>query len=438
MLLLALLSPSALHAHARFLRSEPAAGSTVSVPPGTVRLVFSEAPEIAFSSIRLVTPGGDTLAIGNLRHDSLGTHALTGDIPLALEDGPYRIVWRTAARDGHVLKGTVEFRVASVRDTAMEQRAADPAISDEDDAATMAVRGALTAIWARWLSFVSIFLLIGVVTFRFAVLRRMSPSSGNLFNEIASTNAATLGIAASAGLLLAAALRLGRESADMPDVSLRTMMLGSLWGWSVLIEMIAPIVAALAFRMAQRSAKGHPGNAWLIALAAAASLAIAPSLGSHASAGRSAWLAVPVDAVHVAVGSMWLGTLAVIVIVGMSATLKTPDDVRPGERVAAMINIFSPLALTCGGAVVATGVGSSVLRLPAIEALWTTPYGVALLLKLVFVGLLFGAGAWNWKRMKPRLTGDDAGPLRSSASLELLMAAVVLGITAILVALELP
>ena len=74
-----------------------------------------------------------------------------------------------------------------------------------------------------------------------------------------------------------------------------------------------------------------------------------------------------------------------------------------------------------------------------LRALWTTPYGVALSLKLLFVLFLFGAGAWNWRRMKPRLTGDDAvAPLRSTATFELLLATIVLGITAILVALELP
>jgi putative copper export protein len=136
---------------------------------------------------------------------------------------------------------------------------------------------------------------------------------------------------------------------------------------------------------------------------------------------------------------MWLGTLAVIVIVGIPAALKAPDSIRPGERVAGVINTFSPVALTCGGVVVATGLASSLMHLPTLATLWTSLYGVALLLKLFFVALLFAAGAWNWQRMKPRLTGENAiGPLRSSASLELVLGAVVLTITAILVALELP
>jgi putative copper export protein len=136
---------------------------------------------------------------------------------------------------------------------------------------------------------------------------------------------------------------------------------------------------------------------------------------------------------------MWLGTLTVIVIVGISAALKTPDSVRPGARVATMINVFSPIALTCGGAIVLTGVTSALMEVPAVRALWTTPYGVILLLKLFFVVLLFAAGAWNWRRMRPRLTGDDAiSPMRSSASFELMLAVAVLAVTAMLVALELP
>ena len=77
--------------------------------------------------------------------------------------------------------------------------------------------------------------------------------------------------------------------------------------------------------------------------------------------------------------------------------------------------------------------------MPSLDALWTTPYGVILLLKLFFVGLLFAAGAWNWRRMKPRLTGDNSiAPLRSTAFLELMLAVAVLAVTSILVALELP
>lgn len=148
---------------------------------------------------------------------------------------------------------------------------------------------------------------------------------------------------------------------------------------------------------------------------------------------------VPLDIVHVLAGSVWVGTLAVILIVGIGAALKTPGTVRAGPRVASMVNAFSPIALTCGATMVTSGVVVSLLRLHPFSTLWTSSYGRVLILKLGLVGLLFVLGAWNWRRVKPTL-GDDAGvaALRKSARLELMAGAMVLAVTAILVALALP
>jgi putative copper export protein len=108
-------------------------------------------------------------------------------------------------------------------------------------------------------------------------------------------------------------------------------------------------------------------------------------------------------------------------------------------RVASLINVFSPMALVCGVVVVSTGLIAALIHLPRLNALWTTSYGSALYRKLVFVALLFLVGAWNWKRTRSRLARDGGlAPVRRVATLEVVLAAVVLGLTAILVALEIP
>ena len=369
-------------------------------------------------------PTGDTVVLTSLRRDSADANVLMAEIPGAFESGGYQILWSAAARDGHASKGVIQFSVVPpatpVTDTA--------AIPDDHDDATIAMAGAIGAIIARWLSFISIFGVIGVIAFRSLILRKVAPKGGDLFSQIATTNAAIFGIGAM--------LKLNRESADMPDISMSSMMFGSSWGVSLLLQVLGAIVAIVAFYYAHKSPNK---NAWFAATLAAIALAISPSLGSHASTTAQPLVTVTADIVHVVVGSIWIGTLAVIMIVGISAALKTPDSVRPGARVALMINAFSPIALACGALIVFTGVIASVYHLKPISTLWTTPYGAALLFKLFFVVLLFAAGAWNWRRMKPRLTGDDAiSPMRSSATLELVLAGWVLGITAILVALELP
>jgi len=435
-----LASPTALEAHTRLERSQPAAGSTLAESPRLIRLVFSEAPELALTSIRLESIAGQRIGLGSLTHDPADNHAVEARVISALPPGRYRINWTVASRDGHAVKGIIEFSVAlgTTDPGADAEGTIMPAQSDIDER-PMAIGGALGFFGARWLSFISLFVVIGVVVFRFVVLKRASPNEADAFAQMASTSAATMGITAAVGVIVSALLKLARESADMPDIAFSSLLFGSTWGLSLLLQLAAAAAAAVAFRGAHRPSEAERRGAWRIALVAAAVLAVTPSLAGHAMADDLAIVAVPVDLVHFVAGAAWLGTLAVVVIVGISAALKTPDATRPGERTATLVNAFSPLALVCGAVVIATGLASSVLQLPRIDSLWTTPYGVALVLKLLFVAMLFGAGAWNWRRMKPRLTGDDAiVPLRSMASLELILGTVVLGITAVLVALELP
>ena len=404
--------------------------------PQQITLVFSEKPEVAFSSVRLVSSLGDTTVLVSLRRNANDNYSLIANVPPGLRAGIYRIVWKTASKDGHPLQGVISFAIQSPQQ--MEGTTAEMPADETNETQTVAVAGALGSILSRWLSFVACFLLIGVMTFRFLIVPRMSPTGNDLFAHIASTNAATLGIVAAAGALLAAMLKLVRESSDMPDASLASIMFDSVWGWSLLLQIAGALAAGIALYFVHRPIESKD-KFWRMSLFATLVLTISPAFSSHAAVSNRAFIAVPTDVMHVIAGGIWLGTLTVIVIVGISAALKTPDAIRPGARVAEMINAFSPLALTCGGAVVLTGIGSTLIEVPTIESLWTTPYGVILLLKLFFVAMLFAAGAWNWRRMKPRLTGDNAiSPLRSSATLELMIAVAVLTLTAILVALELP
>ena len=438
-----LVFPAVLFAHARLTFSSPADGAILSESPAEIRLTFSESISLAVASVVIVS-GHDSLQLSPLSVDTSDRNTVIAPIPRGLEQGTHHVVWRVSSRDGHPIRGAYAFAVRSGGIAASDSiKSLAPPLPIDAEAETgttsIALGGAIGSILIRWLGFISIFLVIGAVTFRKFVLDRMDPADGDTFRHIASTNTATLGLVGALGSVLATSLKLARESSDMPDVAVSTLLFGSGWGMALFAHLIAGLVAAAAFKAAHSPNDSTRRTAWLAALAAAMVLGVTPSFGGHAIAGDRVYLAVPADIVHVIGGSAWLGTLAVILVVGIPAALKTPDDSRPGARVARLINVFSPLALICGGSVVATGVGSSVIRLPQLDALWTTPYGVILLIKLIFVMFLFAAGAWNWRRLRPRLTGDDAiSPLRSSAWLEVLLSGIVLGFTAILVALELP
>jgi copper transport protein len=427
-----LLAPAGVWAHAKLVRSEPSSNATLATSPVEVRLEFTEAPEPGLSWIRIAT-ATDTIRLQSLRVDSADRHVIIGTVGEQLPPGAYSIVWRVAGRDGHALHGTIPFSIA--QPVAVVADTPQPPPADEKfEVRSVSVIGAIGFVLVRWAAYIAVFLMVGAVVFRQVILPKAA-DEGDTFAAIASTNAATLGLASSAIVIVTALLKLARESADMPDTSFIAMLGGSTWAMSVTAQIIAGAVAIVAFMRAHRS--DSDARSWNVASGAAIVAAIAPAFGGHAISHEHAHLAVPADIVHILAGASWLGTLAVLVLCGITAAVKAPDDVPASQRVARLVNTFSPLALMCGGAVVATGLGSAFLRLDSVDALWTTAYGSALFRKLIFVALLFGTGAWNWRRIRPHLAEDSMLPrLNRSASVELVLGVLVLGFTAFLVALE--
>ena len=110
-----------------------------------------------------------------------------------------------------------------------------------------------------------------------------------------------------------------------------------------------------------------------------------------------------------------------------------------GPLVAVMVGRFSTIALWAAGFLVLTGVTTAYLHLGTLPALWTSVYGRTLIVKLCVVACVLTLGAYNNRRLMPSLGTDEAGArLRRSATFEIALAAVVLGITAVLVNLPAP
>jgi copper transport protein len=293
---------------------------------------------------------------------------------------------------------------------------------------------------ARWIGFIALFFVIGAVSFRYVVLGRIPRSnveSDGPFYQIATIGAATAGMFAAAMLVVTSLLKLYAETVAMNGVAGRTILFATSWGWAWLAEIVACVAVVLVFAVAHRA--GRNRASWVLAAACALTLCVTPALTGHAIASDEAFFAVPLDALHVLAGSAWLGTLAMILFVGVGAAAKAPGEITIGSRVASLVNAFSPLALVCGGVIVLTGIATSLLHLSPISRLWTSTYGMTLIVKLALVSLLFSLGAWNWRRVKPNLGGDEGViALRFSAKLELSASMLVLAVTAFLVALPLP
>jgi putative copper export protein len=88
-----------------------------------------------------------------------------------------------------------------------------------------------------------------------------------------------------------------------------------------------------------------------------------------------------------------------------------------------------------------TGVAAAWLHLGTLPALWQSAYGRTLLIKLAVLTLVVATGAYNWRVVRPFLNrnGNTAiSRLHRSATLEIIIGAVVIAITAILVATPTP
>jgi copper transport protein len=417
-------------------------------------------PVPAVSHIMIMGAPGDSMPLSMVRTDPADRHALIGDLPAPLVPGAYRVHWSTAASDGHPSSGTYYFTVlvgaeappllvaptgkpSSLSPNPLSQPApvrsdsAREPVGGDRQAAADAIATTYPMGIARWIGFVALFLLIGSVAFKYAIVSRMSRAAdpSDPFIHVASVSGATLGMFAAVALLMVSVVKLYAETVGMPGVPLRTILFGTSWGWALLAQIAACIVGFIAFARAHRESR----LAWPVAAFCAVVLAVTPALTGHAIGSDEAPFMVPLDILHVAGGSVWIGTLAVIVFVGIGAAFKAPGETRPGSRVAGMINTFSPLALLCAATVIASGAIASLLNLDGLSHLWTSAYGLMLLRKLVFVTLLLAAGAWNWRRMKPRLgTDDKVREIQRSARLELAVAGIVLAFTAFLVAMPPP
>jgi putative copper export protein len=279
------------------------------------------------------------------------------------------------------------------------------------------------------IGFITIFLTTGAIGFRYSSLRGKlaragTPATDASIYATAARRAALLGLIGSIAAMVLAVRAL-------PGLAQRAhTTTGALLSSNAPAQMLIGFAALAVIGFLLASARLPIG--WPVA-------AIGVVAGTLRGLFSGRWSQL-VNPMHELAAGLWIGTLFVMVIVGLALVLRneTPAD-RRGPIAAAMVNDFSPLALVCGGLVVLFGVITAWRHLNPLSSLWTTPYGWALIAKLLVVAIVFALGAWNWKRGRPTL-GSEAGAfgLKRSATRELVAAGVVLVITAILVSLPSP
>lgn len=287
---------------------------------------------------------------------------------------------------------------------------------------------------ARWITYLGLFGLTGAVACRgllpAAIIRERSGRAAERQLVVIAGGSAIL-------LVLGAAARLYAQTwsvfgLDEPVTAelMRVIGVESRWGtWWRPQAGIAGLAAVAAGWCAWQ-----PRIGWWVTAGAAAGAWITLPLTGHATSfgAQLPWIA---QIAHGIGAGLWIGTLAVVVAVSLQLVRGSEGH----RRVSELARRFSRLAVAAVVTIAASGVLTAVLYLDAVAELWTTDYGRTLALKVGLFAATGAVGAYNWRRVTPRL-GNASGTaaLLRSARLELALAGVVLAVTAVLVHLAMP
>jgi putative copper export protein len=274
--------------------------------------------------------------------------------------------------------------------------------------------------------FIGVFLAIGAIGFRFGIVRQIRGMSDEAKAILRADNAALLGIL---GVALLGLVYLGQPYLDAitNHKTFAASLPKNLSQFEFKMVMLA--IALVGFVLVRASSSAG----WMVAAIGLLLLVLQPVYTARFSN--------KVNAVHILAASTWLGTLLVLLLVGIRGSIMSAraGAVQRAELVADLVNSFSPLALVTSAIVALTGVTTAWLHLKRISSLWTTSYGIALDVKLIFVLIVVMLGAWNWRRVRPSLGAEGSEhTIRRSARMELTFAALVLIATSVLVTLPSP
>lgn len=97
--------------HLHLLKSTPAANTTVTAAPDSIRLWFSQAPELKVTTVKVTGPGSAAVPLAPLA--SGDSSVVVAPVKGKMAAGTYTVVWRTMARDGHVARGSFAFNIGA-------------------------------------------------------------------------------------------------------------------------------------------------------------------------------------------------------------------------------------------------------------------------------------------------------------------------------------
>ncbi len=424
-----LVLPATAWGHAALVRTVPSASGIVNGSPPEVVLTFSEPVEPRFAAVSISDAAGDQVTSGPPRRkEGDPTSIVVGLKPL--QEGWYLVYWRVISVDGHPVRGAFTFAVGPNAGPAPQFQV--PSISET--AATPRL------VTARWIVLLAAMAAIGLFVLRMLIARPVGHSLRGVSIAFAIAIVSAL-LAAPVYLLLSTAQFSLRSPFDVG--ALAPLLDVSAFGRGYLDLELCLALFAVAGAIAiaiDRPERARRSIAELLAttgaLLAAAAVMLVPGVAGHAGQTSPRGVAIGLDWLHLVAGAVWIGGL-----LGLLVLWRSLPATRRIAGLTVAVPRFSNVAIGAVLALIATGIGASILQLPTLASLWETGYGQALLAKLALLSVAVLLAAVNLLRTRPRLLAgraDAAGLLRRLVGAEAVVVAGAVFAAAVLTSLAPP
>jgi copper transport protein len=373
-------------AHASLLSTDPSNGGVYDKAPTAITLRFSEGVEVSLGGIRVYDSDRTRVVNGKPEHPNGQQSVVTSSLP-KLANGTYVVTWRVTSADSHPVDGAYTFQVGS-KATLTDKNAKDAAASLLATTGGSRTVGVVYGI-DRAVLFAGLALLIGGAVFLAVVWQ--TGRDDRRAKWLVWSGWIAVAVTTVFGIALEGVYAAGLPLDDVFDTGVFRDVLDTRYGRVALVRLGLLVVAIPLLRrlLHRRPAAEHPLRWWWYGSAAlvGAGIAVTPGIAGHASTGIQTGLAIPADLVHVAGMACWLGGLVVLCIAVLPR--------RNVEELREVLPRYSALALGAIVALVVSGAYQAWRQVGSIDELKSTDYGRLLIAKLVAFAALIVAAAFS-------------------------------------------
>jgi copper transport protein len=376
-------------AHAGLEESEPKPSSWLATSPTEVVLYFDEPVGVVFARIQILDQDGNEVFETRPTRDEDDHTIVRANID-KLGDGTWVVVWRIASADSHPVQGSFAFSIGTSSSDVTR-------ILNNDARQGHGLNNLFNII--RFVMFAGILTLLGGV----AMVMFGAQKAPSIRTRMSLWGAWTFATVASIQALFAYGPHAsGVKVYNVTDLSLLSDTMTTTFGQATLFR----VALLLGFSLLLMTINSRGKRLWrVIAVGTSIAIAITFSAVGHPSGESLAALSLTLDVVHLLAVSLWIGALFLITI-----------DRKFWLRSTQSMLWFSRTAGYSVVVIAVTGIAQALLLMDGLQDVFVLEYAIGAL---------------------SRSTLRKSGPakLHQSVLVESLVALIVVGITALIVAL---